>query len=145
MFFFSKKGEIKFPKGIYDEILNHAKDEYPNECCGVLVGNPDGKIVFESHRVRNVNTERAKDRYIIDPREINLIDRGARAQSLDIIGFYHSHPDHPDKPSQFDRDMGQPEYSYVIISINNGKDISVKSWSFLKENEPFKEETIKVK
>ncbi|MBI5809913.1 MAG: M67 family metallopeptidase [Deltaproteobacteria bacterium] len=145
MFFFNKKGEIKIPKNIYDEMLAHAKDEYPNECCGVLVGNPDGKIVFESHRVRNINTERTVDRYDIDPREVNLIDRGARSQSLDIIGFYHSHPDHPDRPSQYDRDMGQPEYSYVIISINKGVDISVKSWSFQKENEPFKEEILKVK
>lgn len=145
MFFFSKRAPVIIPRYIYEEMIAHAKDEYPRECCGVLVGNPMGKIVFEAHRAANMNRGETNDRYVIDPKETNLIKRSAMTQSLDIIGFYHSHPDHPDNPSQYDRETGQSGYSYVIISINKGTDISVKSWSFSNENEPFKEEGVKIR
>ena len=100
--------------------------------------------VFYVERSTNINKDRARDRYIIDPREINLADKQARSQSLDIMGFYHSHPDHPDSPSEFDREMGQSGYSYVIVSVNGKGEVSVKSWIFKEEGEPFKEEGIKV-
>lgn len=139
------KSVINIPKHIYEEIINHSKDSYPHECCGVLLGGMlKGKKVFESHRAKNANTERANDRYIIDPKELHLIDRMARNQGMDIIGFYHSHPDHPDKPSPTDREWGQAGYSYIIVSVNKGTEVSARSWIFEEENEPFKEEKIKV-
>lgn len=145
MFFFTKKSTIHIPKNVYEEIIAHAKDSYPNECCGLLVGNNiAAKKVFYSHRAANVNKERAADRYIIDPNEIHLIDRQARTEGLDLLGFYHSHPDHPDRPSDFDREWGQPGYSYVIIAVKGGKDVSIKSWTFIEDGSPFKEEGIKV-
>lgn len=145
MFFFGKKPSINVPKRVYDDIIAHAKEAYPEECCGVLVGNVmGGRKLFESHRASNANTERARDRYIIDPREINVIDKTARVEGLDIIGFYHSHPDHPDRPSQFDREMGQAGYSYFIVSVSKGAEVSLKSWVFEEDGEPFKEEAIKV-
>ncbi|TAN59997.1 M67 family peptidase [bacterium] len=145
MFFFGKKSTISIPTPIYDQIIEHAKDEYPHECCGVLVGNNMGGVrkVFEAHRVANTNKERAHDRYVIEPLEINIIDKCARATGLEVIGFYHSHPDHPDRPSEFDREMGQPGYSYFIVAVKGGKEVSVKSWIFTEDNEPFKEEAIK--
>jgi proteasome lid subunit RPN8/RPN11 len=143
---FFRKISISIPQYVYDEIIDHAKGEYPNECCGVLVGtifNKDKKV-FSSHRATNVNPDRTKDRYLIDPKEINFIDRQARTETLDIIGFYHSHPDHPDRPSEYDRELGQPGYSYVIVSVKGGSDISAKSWAFEDDGEAFKEEKIKV-
>ncbi|MBI5971245.1 MAG: M67 family metallopeptidase [Deltaproteobacteria bacterium] len=132
-------------KAAYDEMLLHAKEAYPHECCGVLVGSGlKDKRVFQSHRVKNTNTDRAKDRYNIDPVEIHIIDRSARAEGLDVLGFYHSHPDHPDRPSEYDREWGQVGYSYVIVSVMNGKDVSVKSWVIADEKDPYKEEKIKV-
>lgn len=145
MFSFFKRAPIVIPRYIYEEMIAHTKDEYPRECCGVLVGNPIGKIVFESHRVANKNKEGDIDRYIIDPKEIKLLGRSAKMQGLEIIGFYHSHPDQSDHPSQYDREMGEPGYSHVIISINKGTDISIKSWSFSDEKDPFKEEGIKIR
>ena len=147
--FFNLGGKIKMPlfipKTVYDEIIEHAKDTYPNECCGILVGSGlKDKRVFESQRAKNINTERANDRFIIDPIEINVADKTARAQGLDILGFYHSHPDHPDRPSETDREWAQPDYSYVIVSVKNGKDVSVKSWTIETDKDPFKEEKIKV-
>jgi proteasome lid subunit RPN8/RPN11 len=141
--FFTKKGRITVPRRVYDEIVSHAKDSYPNECCGVLIGNTLGsKKVFSSERATNLNEERASDRYILDPKEINIIDKGARAANLDIIGFYHSHPDHTDRPSEFDRKEGQPGYSYMIVSVLEGTDVAVRCWMFNEEKEPFVEEII---
>lgn len=136
---------LNIPRSVYDQIVAHSKEAYPHECCGFLVGKSSSeKTVAEAHRAENANKERANDRYIIDPKDINRTDKLARAKGLDIIGFYHSHPDHPDRPSQFDRDMGQAGYSYVIIAVRNGTDISVKSWSFDDEGEPFREEAFRV-
>ena len=122
MFLNFNKNCLHIPRQVYDEVLAHAEQSYPHECCGVLVGSAlKDRRVFAAHTATNVNVERATDRYIIDPMEINIIDRQARAEGLDILGFYHSHPDHPDRPSEFDREWGQPGYSYVIISVKNGK------------------------
>lgn len=145
MIFFDKT-VLHIPKAVYDEIIRHAEEAYPHECCGVLIGSAlKDKRVFSVERAANINTERAKDRYIIDPKQIFAIDRQCRTQGLDIMGFYHSHPDHPDRPSEFDREWGQATYSYVIISVKSGKAASVKCWMFEDENEPFKEEKLKVK
>ena len=132
-------------KTVYEEILNHAKESYPHECCGVLVGGifQDRKI-FESHRATNAHTDRAPDRSLIHAQELNLIDKMARSQGLDVIGFYHSHPDHPDKPSATDREWAQHGYSYFIISVQGGKETSVKSWAIEDETGPFREEKIKL-
>lgn len=146
MFFgFGSKSTITIPRGVYEEIINHAKESYPNECCGVIVGGSmKGRKIFDSQRATNTNTERANDRYIIDPRELNLIDKIARTQGMDIMGFYHSHPDHPDKPSATDREWGQPGYSYIIISVKGGTEVSVRSWIFNDDNEEFKEEKLEI-
>lgn len=139
------KSTINLPKNVYEEIMDHAREAYPHECCGFLVGKAMGdKRVWQVERGTNLNTERANDRYVIDPKEFNLVDKVARTQGLDILGFYHSHPDHPDRPSEFDREEGQPGYSYIIISVKKGDTVSAKSWIFEKPDEPFKEERIKV-
>ncbi len=144
---FKKKVKLQIPKDFYDDMIEHAKLEYPHECCGVLIGNSmmgDRKI-FHSERCTNLNKERAHDRYLMDSREINLADKGARAQSLEIMGFYHSHPDHPDRPSEYDREMAQPGYSYIIFSVKGGTEVTAKSWTFDEVDEPFHEEPIEVK
>jgi proteasome lid subunit RPN8/RPN11 len=140
------KTAVHISRSVHEEILAHAKEAYPNECCGVLVGANYGgeRKIFESHRATNVNTDRAHDRYIIDPREFNLIDKMARSQSMDVMGFYHSHPDHPDKPSETDREWGQTGYSYIIIAVKGGKETSMRSWMIEDDTAPFTEEKIKV-
>ena len=98
--------------------------------------------VFNVERATNLNKERAADRYILDPKELNIIDKVARASSLEIIGFYHSHPDHTDRPSKYDREHGQAGYSYLIVSVMEGTDIAVRSWLFLEDDERFIEEKL---
>lgn len=101
----------------------HAVETYPHECCGVLVGRVDarGRHALEAHRTGNLNTQRAHDRFELDPRDYMRIDKQARARNLDIVGIYHSHPDHPARPSQTDLDAAWEGYSYVIVAVNQGK------------------------
>jgi proteasome lid subunit RPN8/RPN11 len=136
---------IYISRAVYDEMLSHSNEAYPHECCGVLVGKcgPE-RTVIKAYRTENINKERAQDRYEIAPGEFNRIDREARGGGLDVLGFYHSHPDHPDRPSIFDRDRGQAGYSYIIVSLTGRGKISVKSWIFNEEGEPFEEEEIKL-
>lgn len=139
------KPTFSIKKHTYDEMLVHAAEAYPNECCGVLVGSHyKGKKAFGSYRAENINKERSKDRYMIEPRELHLIDKMARAEGMDIMGFYHSHPDHPDKPSETDRELAHAGYSYVIISVQKGVCASSKCWAFEEDNEPFHEEKLKI-
>lgn len=133
---------ISIPKKIYNEIISHAKASYPHEGCGVLVGK--NKNVAKIYPVENINKERANDRYEIDPKALLLVEKEAKKDSLEVVGFFHSHPDHPDRPSEFDRQRAWPFYSYVIVAVQNGKDVSVKSWTFEDENEPFREEEMEI-
>lgn len=99
-----------------------ASAAYPHEGCGVLLGHftADGASIVEATSGRNLNTERAHDRYLLDPADIIRADRDARARGLDVLGYWHSHPDHPAWPSQFDTDHAWVDYVYLIIRTEVG-------------------------
>ena len=103
---------------------------YPRETCGCLLGSRDGDGV----RVRrillggNLNTERARDRYELDPRDLLRAEDEARARGLDVVGIWHSHPDHPAEPSETDRAGAWEGWSYVIASVSSEGVSSVRSW-----------------
>ena len=109
----------------YDSIRRHGEETYPHECCGVLLGRfeDDGtRVVTSTARCGNTRTDSAHNRYNIDPRELVRIQREGRGRDEDIIGFYHSHPDHPAHWSP--TDFAEAHWigcSYVITSVENGK------------------------
>ena len=104
-----------------EKIYRHVREAYPLECCGVLVGLlGDKREVREVIKVENMNKERGHDRYEIDPHELYIIDKDSSKKGLKVIGFYHSHPDHPPYPSAFDSERAWQSYSYIIISIYKG-------------------------
>ena len=115
---------LKLSQAVYDEIRRHGEETYPNECCGALLGTVEGdtRIVSASARCRNLRTDSAADRYEIDPVEMVRIQRDARPRGLDIVGFYHSHPDHPARWSPTDLEQAfWLGCSYVITSVEKGK------------------------
>jgi proteasome lid subunit RPN8/RPN11 len=141
-------------------IYTHAESVYPEECCGILLGQLDelGRAVIEV--IPTVNTwdqpklvdplnidieiERTKhSRYSIAPKDIFLAQKRARDLNLDIIGFFHSHPDYPAIPSICDRDQAWEVYSYPIVSVINGKASTIKSW-LLDSSGVFQSEQIQV-
>ena len=117
---------------------------YPNEGCGIFLGAAgDEAQVLEVRLATNLRQDRARDRYIMDPRDIMLAEREAETGGMEVLGFWHTHPDHPARPSQYDADHAWPEYVYVIMSIDGGKLADVTAWVLESESPPqFREERL---
>lgn len=131
---------VTIKKDLLDKIIEHAQNSYPYEGCGILTGIADRllDVVF----VENKSTDRKKDRYEIDPKDFLKVDMLAKEKNHDILGFYHSHPDHPALPSTFDIEHAWPEYIYIIISVANGTKKEVKAWRLYPEQKNIKEEDL---
>ncbi|HEV8130964.1 MAG TPA: M67 family metallopeptidase [Acidobacteriota bacterium] len=112
-------------------IKEHGQKSYPEECCGILLGklSEDGKrSLVELRSLENRNQQSPRNRFLIDAKDMMDLDKHARERGLEMIGFYHSHPDAEARPSQFDRDNAWPWYYYVIVSINQGIPGSLTCW-----------------
>lgn len=122
-----------------EAIKRHGEETYPHECCGFLLGaNIDGlNVLHEVYRARNewvecdgTEPESKRNRYLISPEQWKQADDHARRQSLGIIGYYHSHPDHPARPSGYDLDHScWPGESYIIVSVEQGKAALLNSFT----------------
>jgi proteasome lid subunit RPN8/RPN11 len=122
---------LKISETIHSQLRGHGEETYPHECCGVLLGHAlDGvNEVVTAVRAGNTRTDSAHNRYHIAPQELIAIQRQARQQELDIVGFYHSHPDHPARWSQ--TDFNEAHWlgcSYVITSVEKGKAVQTNSF-----------------
>jgi proteasome lid subunit RPN8/RPN11 len=124
----------------------HAMQTYPEECCGVLIGRDDGerKTVCDILEIKNAKEENRARRFLITPEDYTWAEKRAREEGVDVMGFYHSHPDHPARPSQFDIDHAMPWCSYVIVSVEAGHAVAVKSWVLLDDHSAFSEEPMEV-
>lgn len=133
---------LRFQKSEWNRIVRHCEEGYPREVCGLLLGkSAEGqKQVKKIHPAKNLSKERAFDRYELDPLDFNRADQEARSQGLDIIGFYHSHPDHPAVASPTDKKKAWEGYSYLILSIKHQKLDHFKSWR-LNRGKMVEEET----
>ncbi len=143
-------------------IRAHAARDYPNECCGVLLGHSNGsdKVVREVIPLKNLrhDLKRAQDllplddpgresernRFLIDPKDQLGVEKEARARGLDVLGYYHSHPDHPARPSNYDREHAWPWYSYVILSVEKGKPKDLTCWVLAEDRSLFNPEQVEV-
>jgi proteasome lid subunit RPN8/RPN11 len=132
-----------------DQIKNisrHGESDYPHECCGMIFGVFDEqhrKVAGELHPISNAREETAKrNRFLITADEFIRGESAARKKKLDIIGFYHSHPDHPALPSAFDLEHAWPLYSYVIVAIQQGVAGDLTSWELESDRSKFISETI---
>ena len=122
----------------YDQLRRHGEETYPFECCGVLLGQFTGqdRVVQEVIRCGNTRADRPQDRYHIDPKELIRIQRQATARDRDIVGFYHSHPDHPARWSQ--TDLAEAHWmgcSYVITSVERGQAHDTNAFVLLGDTE----------
>jgi proteasome lid subunit RPN8/RPN11 len=129
---------IRIHQADYDAIRRHGEQTYPHECCGVLLGRDDGaqREVTSTARCNNMRSDSPQNRYQIDPRELVAIQREARQRGEDIVGFYHSHPDHAPLWSQ--TDLAEAHWigcSYVITSVEQGKALVTNSFALEGEDE----------
>ena len=111
--------ELQVPRGVLADIQAHARAAYPEECCGFLIGKEMGadRVVTESRRAKNVHPEMREVRYTIDPREVLRVDREFGGE-VRHVGFYHSHPGHPARPSEFDHARAWRYYVYAILAVD---------------------------
>jgi proteasome lid subunit RPN8/RPN11 len=131
------------------QIEEEGEAAYPNECCGLMIGRDlsDGactrRIVERLERMQNVWDEaEQRRRFAIDPLALMRAEKAASADGQAVLGFYHSHPDHPARPSETDRQYGWPFYSYVIVSVGQGKAAEMTSWVLQEETESFARQEI---
>jgi proteasome lid subunit RPN8/RPN11 len=128
-----------------EAIRSHGEETFPNECCGFMLGKANGDLrnVAELMRAENDREDEAKyNRFLITPDAFMRGEKAAREKGLDIIGFYHSHPDAPARPSKYDLDHAWPWYSYVIVSIKAGEADVMTSWVLREDRGAFGEEDI---
>src|SRR5712692_7317669 len=129
---------LRLGQSVYDSIRQHGEETYPHECCGVLLGQIDGdeRVVTSIARCGNTRTDSPQNRYHIDPRELIRIQREGRERGEDVVGFYHSHPDHPAHWSQ--TDLAEAHWfgcSYLITSVEKGKAVRTNSFELTGSDE----------
>jgi proteasome lid subunit RPN8/RPN11 len=136
-----------------EKIRKHAAETYPYECCGALLGHDadsEGsplvpREVLEFLPLINRRDDSPRNRYSVAPLDVVDADRIARARGMDLIGWYHSHPDHPARPSEYDRDYAWPSYSYIILSIHAGVPKEMTSWRLKGDRTGYLQETIEIR
>jgi proteasome lid subunit RPN8/RPN11 len=139
-----KKGEEKsawsIGDGPWSPMLRHAMENYPEEACGILLSHPQEPThIIEVYSTKNTTVENPATRYTVDPLEYLEVDRWAEEEGLDICGIYHSHPDHPARPSEHDRTLAYEGYLYIILSVKSGTFDDARAWLYIQEFEQFKE------
>jgi proteasome lid subunit RPN8/RPN11 len=120
-----------------EAIRRHGAETYPHECCGALVGRGDG--VTDAVALPNTTEEGPRRRFLVRPSDYRLAERRATELGGELLGFYHSHPDHPAKPSQYDLDHAWPTFAYVIVAVAAGASQAMTVW-FLKDDRSIFEE-----
>ncbi len=125
---------------VNDAIRRHAAGAYPHECCGALIGR--GGIVIDAFALPNTTEEGPRRRFMVRPDDYRAAERRASESGAELLGFYHSHPDHPARPSQYDLDHAWPSFSYVIVSVQAGVPAEMTSWRLRDDRGAFDEEAL---
>lgn len=139
--------KITVKESCQNEMNSHAEETFPEECCGTMLGieNEDGsRKIVKIIRVENTKGENRTRRFLIEPRALLNAEKKAKELQLDVLGIYHSHPNHPSQASEFDREHAMPFWSYLIISCMDGNAESVQSWRLVDDRSAFVEEELSV-
>ncbi|MDR2164951.1 MAG: M67 family metallopeptidase [Zoogloeaceae bacterium] len=137
---------IRLPETLDAAIRAEGEKAYPNECCGVLLGRLDADGARVTEEILPIDNAREAGeqyhRFRIEADDFLRAEHVARETGRDVLGFYHSHPDHPADPSEYDREHALPFYSYIIISVRGGKAAELASWELTLDRARFEAERI---
>jgi proteasome lid subunit RPN8/RPN11 len=122
---------------VEQSIRSHGQETYPHECCGALVGKDD--IVTTVVALPNTTEEGPRRRFLVRPSDYRQAERRATEMGGELLGFYHSHPDHPARPSQYDLDHAWPTFAYIIVSVMNGAAGDMTVWYLQQDRSSFEE------
>ncbi|MEM7510966.1 MAG: M67 family metallopeptidase [Bacteroidota bacterium] len=134
---------LQIPALAMESMKTHAESTFPNECCGFFFGTDEGsKVVTHVQEVRNAQEGDQRRRFLIDPLDYMKAEKWAMENELVLLGIYHSHPNHPARPSIHDLRQAAPYFSYIILSIQEGNFDHVCSWRLGEEDHFLEEEII---
>src|SRR6266478_4534597 len=136
------RAQMKIDRKAFEAIQAHGAEGYPDEICGLMLGSDH--VVTDVRRARNIIVDRSRDRYEIDPLDQIRIQREADAAGLEVIGYYHSHPDHPAQASRFDTERAWAGYVYLIVAIHQGKPVDANAFVAARDGGPFRPEPVEV-
>jgi len=143
-----------------EKIRAHGAETYPHECCGALLGRDSGLVLGRDARkdlqtpsreilqlfpLVNRRDDSPRNRFSVTAEDVLAAEKAARDQGLEVVGWYHSHPDHPARPSEYDRDHAWPWYSYIIVSVQNGAPQDMTSWRLNDDRKGFSPEGIEIR
>ena len=143
-----------------EKIRVHGAETYPHECCGALLGRDSsavtendpqadsltpGREILALFPLINRRDDSPRNRFSVTSEDVLAAEKEARGHGLDVVGWYHSHPDHPAKPSQYDRDHAWPWYSYIIVSVQGGAPQDMTSWRLNDDRQEFSPEGIEIR
>ena len=149
--------EVGISAELAEKIREHGVETYPYECCGAMLGRDLGlaenavsekkslslsREVLSLFPLVNRRDDSPRNRFSVTAEDVKDAEKTARAQGLEVIGWYHSHPDHPARPSDYDRDHAWPWYSYIIVSVQSGVPQDMTSWRLEDDRSGFLEEKI---
>ena len=143
-----------------EKIRAHGAETYPHECCGALLGRDSGLVLGRDAR-KNLQTpsreilqlfplvnrrdDSPRNRFSVTAEDVLAAEKAARDQGLEVVGWYHSHPDHQARPSEYDRDHAWPWYSYIIVSVQKGAPQNMTSWRLNDDRKEFSPEEIEIR
>ncbi|HET8967453.1 MAG TPA: M67 family metallopeptidase [Candidatus Acidoferrum sp.] len=139
-----------------ERIGQHGAEAFPHECCGALLGRDSAfeegasgadsrREVLELFPLINRRDDSPRNRFAVTAEDVMEAEKAARQHGLDVVGWYHSHPDHPARPSQFDREHAWPWYSYIIVSVMSGKPAEMTSWRLNDDRQDYTPERIEIR
>ena len=137
---------IRLKSADIEEIKQIAQKTYPHECCGVMVGSVENgvKTVTQLIPAENQRTDSPANRYLITPDLLNELEKKLKGTDRAIVGFFHSHPDVPARPSTYDQDHAWPWYSYMIVSVNKGEAGELHNWKLKDDRSAFDAEKMEL-
>jgi proteasome lid subunit RPN8/RPN11 len=135
---------LKIREDLARRIQSHGVETYPHECCGALFGRDaeNSREVLDLLPLENRRNDSPRNRFEVTPEDVRLAESMARAKQLELIGWYHSHPDAPARPSDFDREHAWPWYSYIIVSIQAREPRDTRSWRLRDDRSAYDPEAI---
>ena len=151
--------QLCMSRDLAEGIRRHGAETFPYECCGALLGRdsasnekvPDESLVGTPREVLglfplvNRRDDSPRNRFAVTADDVRDAEKAAREHGLEVIGWYHSHPDHPARPSDFDREHAWPWYSYVIVSVMSGKPAEMTSWRLNDDRQDYSPENIEIR
>jgi proteasome lid subunit RPN8/RPN11 len=145
--------QLGMSRELAEKIRGHGAGTYPHECCGALLGrdshaaaNPEQqqRQILGLFPLANRREDSPRNRFSVAAEDVREAEKAARDRGMEVVGWYHSHPDHPARPSEYDREHAWPWYSYVIVSVNGAAAGDMTSWRLDDDREGFSQEGIEI-